>query len=197
MAAQIMDISSSLIWILYHMVFILIVNVSSCKVKHQRGNIMNTTRRLFWLLTISSFLLLTSGCSSTHLRTVSAEMARDGTGLYKSSGQKIIGYQLHGGNQKSFDGWAKVSNQDSLSFWSINIVHESSLTESDIEDNAQDLIPVDGPVFAITEVNTLNVVEPNGTKTVFAVILLPVAFVAVVVVIAVIADGIGPNSYSL
>ena len=158
---------------------------------------MTTIRRLFWLVSISSFLLLTSGCSSTHLRTVSAEFARDGTGLHNSSGQKISGYQLHDGPQTSFQGWAKVTDQDSLSFWSTKIVLESSLAEYDIEDEAREMVPVDGPVFAISAVKTLNVVESNTTKTVFAVILMPLAFVVTVVIIAVIADGLGPNSYAL
>ncbi len=150
---------------------------------------MTFKRRLFWILTMAALLILTSGCSSTHLRPIEVELARDGTGLLKASGQKINGYKLHGAEHTDFDGWAKLTHQDSLSFWSTKAVDESTLGYDGVEDLTKDFIHISGPIFGITEINTLDVVEPSTGKTVLAIIAAPFAFVAILVVVWLVTTG--------
>lgn len=152
---------------------------------------MNTPRQLFWFNTLFAFLIFSSGCTSTHLRPIDVEIQRDGTGLTKKSGQKINGYDLLDGTHADYNGWARLTGQDSLSFWKSKYIPESNIDDEGIIDATQEKIRTSGPVIAIAAIKYLEVVESSPGKTVLAVIAAPFVLVITIVGISMIAADSG------
>lgn len=115
--------------------------------------ILGLERRIFWLLTMASFLVLTSGCASSNWRDIEDEIQRDGTGLHQESGQKVDGYKLKYEDPVRYKGFARVVDQDSLSLWT--------------KDHDYNVIL--GPVFSLVDIDRLDVVQTSTSKTVFYV----------------------------
>jgi len=138
---------------------------------------MPTGRRFIWILSMAAFLVVTSGCSTTNLKRIEEELARDGTGLHKEGGQAVEGYVLHDGTRAAFKGRARLADQDSLAFWK--------------EDNSGEVgnqgtkknIKVYGPVFALKAVRALDIKETSVSGTPWLV----AGIVAGIVIIAVVA----------
>lgn len=128
-------------------------------------------RQLFWILTLFTFLVMTSGCARTSLRRVEDEIARNGTGIHKEKGQKVEGYLLNDGTMSEYKGWVRIAEQDSLAFWSEGYSDEVSSR------GTKKKIKVSGPVFALKAVKALDVRETRAAGTA----LLVVAGVIVVV----------------
>jgi hypothetical protein len=118
---------------------------------------MTPEKRYFWILTLFTFLVMTSGCARTIQRYVEDEIVREGTGIYTEKGQSVRGYLLQDGTWEDYQGWVRVSSQDSLAFWS----------ESDSEEmghqGVKKKIKVSGPVYALTAVKALELVEYDHT----------------------------------
>ncbi|MBE0565333.1 MAG: hypothetical protein IH621_05185 [Krumholzibacteria bacterium] len=102
-------------------------------------------------MTLTAFLVTTTGCGGTHLRPIDEELARDGTGLRKDSGQRIDGYVLSGGVVHEYDGRVRLAGSDSLAFWTEEASGETNLSGS------RTRVKVPGPVVPVTAVEALNV----------------------------------------
>ena len=122
---------------------------------------MTTRRRIFWLLSMGAFLVVTSGCASSHWRNIEDEIQRKGTGLKKETGQKVDGFQLQGSEPSKYKGWARIVDQDSLSLWTKDTDYKVML----------------GPVYSMDTVDRLDVVQTSTSKTVLYVVgLVALAF---------------------
>jgi len=102
---------------------------------------------------MAAFLIMTSGCASSHWRNIEDEMERDGTGLLDVSGQKVDGFKLQGGEPIRYKGRARIVDQDSLSLWTKDAEYKVML----------------GPVYSLAAVDRLDVVQSSTSKTVFYV----------------------------
>ena len=125
---------------------------------------MPNWKRFFWILSMASFLVMTSGCASSHWREIEDEIQRDGTGLHEASGQKIDGFQLEGEDPTEYKGWARIVDGDSLSLWTEEAYRVGR-----------------GPGFSLAVVDRLDFVQSSTGKTVFR----GVGLVALVVGVAV------------
>lgn len=126
-----------------------------------KGIMMTSGRRLIWILTLAAFLIMTSGCASSHWRNIEDEIQRDGTGLHEASGQKVEGFQLQDSEPSNYKGWARIVDQDSLSLWTKDSDYKVIL----------------GPVYSMDTVDRLDVVQTSTSKTVFYVVgLVALAF---------------------
>ncbi len=77
---------------------------------------LNGTRRAFWILSLSVFVFMSSGCTNVYKRTVTAELDRDNTNILKDKGQRIVGYSRSDGSYHEFKGYVAIAGPDSLSF---------------------------------------------------------------------------------
>jgi len=129
---------------------------------------MTSGRRFIWILTMAAFLAMTSGCARTSLRYVEDEIARDGTGIHKEKGQSVRGYVLHDGTREDYQGWVGISRQDSLAFWSESYSDEMG------HQGVKKKIKVPGPVYELTAVKALEVVENDffGLKIVGGILTI-------------------------
>ena len=132
---------------------------------------MTTGTRLFWILAMAAFLVMTSGCAQTSLRRVEEEIERNGTGIHKEKGQKVEGYLLNDGTMEEYKGRVRLAEQDSLAFWSEGYSDEVS------RQGVKKKIKIPGPVFALKAVKALDVRETRAAGTA----LLVVAGVIVVI----------------
>lgn len=135
---------------------------------------MPITQRLVWLMTMGIFLLVTSGCATTNLRKLDEEMARNGTGIHKESGQNIEGYMLVDGTWEEYKGWVRAAGQDSLKFWSQRAIGEPD------DDGYQETVREWGPVLARTTVAALDVHSANAAATVLLVVFGGLVAIAVI-----------------
>ena len=135
---------------------------------------MATGGRLFWILTMGAFLVMSSGCARTSLRRVEDEIARGGSGIHKEKGQGIDGYLLHDGTMTEYKGWVRLVEQDSLAFWSEGYSDEVS------RQGTKKKIKVSGPVFELKAVKAIDVRETRAAGTA----LLIIAGVVVVIVVS-------------
>lgn len=141
------------------------------------GTLKIVFRRFFWMLTLSTFLLMTTGCTTSRWVSVNEELERDGSGLPKESGQSIAAYQLTDAIEKDFKGNVKLAAQDSLYFW----IKES--TEAHVVSGSYVPRTVDwtlGPRFALGEVKALKVQMGSPEKTVPLVVGITIAIAGVV-----------------
>ena len=134
---------------------------------------MHLGYRLIWVLTLCTFLVMSSGCATSNLRLVDEELARTGTGLHKEKGQSIDGYLLHDGTMAEYKGRVRLADQDSLAFGS------ESYSDEVMSEETKKKIKVPGPVFALKAVKALEVTEARTAGTV----LLVVTGIIVVVVV--------------
>jgi hypothetical protein len=121
---------------------------------------MPTGRRLFWILNMGAFLVMTSGCASSQWTNIEDEIHREGTGLHQKFGQRVYGFQLKGEDPIEYKGYARVVDRDSLALWS--------------EDMGRKLR---GPGFAVATVDKLEVYQNNLGRT----LLLCVGIVGLVI----------------
>lgn len=121
---------------------------------------MATGRRIIWILTLVTFLVVTSGCARTSLRSVEDEIARGGTGIHKEKGQSVRGYLLDDDTMVEYKGRVRIIEQDSLAFWSEGYSEEVS------HQGVKKKIKIPGPVFAISVVKALNVMEARTGRSV-------------------------------
>ena len=138
---------------------------------------MTTGRRLSWLLTMVTFLVMTSGCARTSLRRVDEEINRNGTRIHKEEGQSIEGYLLQDGTREEYKGRVRLADQDSLIFWGEEEAGEMN-SQGEGEENL-------GPVFPKTAVKALDVKE----KRVGMTVLLVAGVIVVVGIVVVMAVG--------
>jgi len=73
--------------------------------------------RIFWILTLVIFLVVTTGCGSTTYRTLTEEFNRKDTDILEDKGQDIRGYVLTNGQYHDFKGKVALTADDSLRFW--------------------------------------------------------------------------------
>jgi hypothetical protein len=125
---------------------------------------MGFGKRFIWVLTIVSFLVVTSGCARTNLRSVEDEIARNGTGIHKEKGQSVRGYLLHDGTLEEYKGWARIAEQDSLEFWSEGYSDEVS------HQGVKKKIKIPGPFFALSAIKVLDVREARAGRSVLLVV---------------------------
>ena len=124
---------------------------------------------------MTCFVTATCGCTITNLRLVEEELERGGTGLHEESGQSISGYLLRDGTLEKYNGKVRVAGQDSLVFWSSDVVRQS---ESDDRTN-QELDP--RLEYAILDVKALKIVSISAGRTALMV-LVPLVVIATYVV---------------
>lgn len=160
----------------------LLLNIQECS-EGLGGIIMTDHRRFFWLLTLTAFLITANGCSSSRWQPINEELDREGSGLYKESGQKITGYLLSDGTMADYPGLVRLVAQDSLVFWQRIIVSENgenndtTLTDYDTSPSPEVLSTVAGPIFSLDKVKALKVKGVSGGKTGLGVLAVFVGLV--------------------
>ena len=136
---------------------------------------MNTGSRIFRLLALAALLVVVGGCAVTSVRTVDAELARQGTGLRQEAGQTIEGYRLQDATEHEFKGQVRLAGTDSLAFWN----DQPADGEDEFAVGGQKRVA--GPVLLLTTVAALRVVETDYTRAILGI-------AAVVVILALMID---------
>lgn len=142
---------------------------------------MATFTRIFWLLTLSAFLITANGCSTSRWIPINEELEREDSGLYQESGQSIDGYTLLDGAPTEYKGKVRLAAQDSLVFWEVKRVGGYSRGSKWVP-GSRNHFP--GPTFSLDEVDALKVVKGNSVGTTAVVILSVGAIAGVVALIA-------------
>ena len=132
--------------------------------------IMTEYRRLFWIITLLTFLITASGCATNNWHPINEEISRDGSGIHKESGQAITGYKLNNSAQGRYEGWVRLAAPDSLVWWEKELVFWKKESGT----------LVYGPIYSLDEVQALKVNERNSEMTVLAVVAITAVFVAIV-----------------
>ncbi|MBE0565337.1 MAG: hypothetical protein IH621_05205 [Krumholzibacteria bacterium] len=117
-------------------------------------------RQALRALTLTALLAVVGGCAVTSVRTVDAELARQGTGLRQEAGQTIEGYRLQDATEHEFKGRVRLAGTDSLAFWS----DQPADGEDEFAVGGQQRVA--GPVLLLTTVAALRVVEIEYTRAV-------------------------------
>jgi hypothetical protein len=129
---------------------------------------MATGKRLFWILTMGAFLVMSSGCTQTRLKLVESEIGQMDSELHTEKGKKIEGYRLRNGTAVEFKGRVHLAGQDSLRFW----------LEKDSGGVGYGY--GSGPVFETGDVIALEVQESDVVSTLF--LLVPIFVVGAIIV---------------
>ena len=125
---------------------------------------MKTERRIFRIVGAVSIVAMVGGCAVTSVRTVDAELARQGTGLRQEAGQTIEGYRLQDATEHEFKGQVRLAGTDSLAFWS----DQPADGEDEFAVGGQKRVA--GPVLPLTTVAALRVVEIEYTRAVLGAV---------------------------
>ena len=136
------------------------------------------TRTLISVLTLIAFLPLATGCSSPQTVRVENDPAADETAVRLNEGKpvEIVGYSTWSDGYESWRGTVFLASPDSLEFvpdWSVRGQEKSERRRFRVPRH---------------EVATLDVVRPDGAKTV-AVVAVVVATLAIVMFVS-LARGI-------
>jgi hypothetical protein len=145
-------------------------------------------RQVFWLVSMTIFLFMTTSCSSAKkaFYSVEDETAREKTGIRSEKGQAIEGYVLRTGQYEEYKGRVALVGTDTLSFW------KEDKVIADIDMQATTVKRADAFKLATADVTQLNVKVSSGSVVGW---FLLVAFVFVLAA-AVTSSGSGSSSSS-
>lgn len=141
---------------------------------------MTIHKRTWWLFSMLAYLFSASGCATSNLQPIHAEINREGAHLNDESGQRINGYLLLDGAKIEYKGWAKIAGEDSIMFWRSEAVGNPN------DGDGVTMVDVPGPVYALGSVVALDIVSENSWvgAALFGVIVLGGLIVAIAVSVA-------------
>lgn len=141
---------------------------------------MTDLRRLAWILPLALCLATAGGCSSARWRPINEELEREGSGLFRETGEAVTGYRLHDGPEVDFRGWARLAGPDSLVLWGLEQTGPGEVLDYEPGAGEQPKA-VAGPTLPLSEVSALELRTFSAGKTFLAVMAFPVGLAALMV----------------